>query len=358
MPSPGIFITFQTLASTAIQRSEKGTLLILIRDAVANEGAKTYTLTRTSQIPSDLSDDNKAYIERAFIGYENMPNKILLHVDAAESEDLSVGLAWARTQKFDYLCGPPTLTSEESKAIVSFIKDERANDNIYKAVLPNEAADSEGIVNFTASGIEVGEKIYTTAEYCSRIAGIIAGTPMRMAGTYAPLPEVNDIVRLDKAAQDAAIDAGQFIAIHDGVKVKMSRAVNSFQTTTTTKGDVFKKIKIVEILDMIQYDIRTTISDDYIGKFANSYDNKMVLITAIKNYLGQLEKEELLKVGSSVVEIDIDAQTNYLIEHSIDVSSMSEQEIKEANTGSEVFIKMTISPLDAIEDVTIAVTVS
>ena len=37
----------------------------------------------------------------------------------------------------------------------------------------------------------------------------------------------------------------------------------------------------------------------------------------------------------------------------IDTAEMSEKEIKEANTGSHVFLKGTISILDAIEDVDI-----
>lgn len=356
MPRPQIFITFQTLASTAIKRSDKGTLLLLLRDAKA-EVQGTHVITRTSQIPEGISEDNKTYIERAFEGYETSPKKIILHIDTAESEDLSAGIAFARTQDFDYLCAPPDVTPEECTAIISMVKDERANNHKVKAVLPNQAADHEGIVNFTGDGIKVGEKTFNTAQYCSRIAGIIAGTPMKMSCTYAPLPEAQDITRLTDMEGDTAVDAGKLILEHDGVKVKLSRAVNSLTSLTITKGKQFQKIKIVELLDMIFKDIRQTVTDQYIGKFANSYDNKMILVTAIKNYLQLMERDGLIREGSSVVEIDLDAQTKYLIENSVDVSEMSEQQIKEANTGSSVFIKVSISPLDAIEDVFIPFTI-
>lgn len=352
MPKPQIFISFQTLASTAIKRSEKGTLLILLRDATEKVQG-THILTRVSDIPDGISEDNKNYIERAFIGYETAPKKIILHIDTAESEDLSAGIAFAKTEDFDYLCCPPNVTPEECTAVISFIKDERDNNHKVKAVLPNQSADYEGIINFTGDGIKVGKKTFTTAEYCSRIAGIIAGTPMKMSCTYAPLSEVEDITRLSDKDGNEAVDAGKLILEHDGVKVKLSRAVNSLTTVTGTKGKQFQKIKIIELFDMVFKDIRQTIQDSYIGRFANSYDNKLILITAIKTYLQQLERDELIKSGSSVVEIDIDAQADYLAKNDIDTSDMSEQEIKQANTGTYVFIKASFIPLDAIEDVSI-----
>ena len=49
----------------------------------------------------------------------------------------------------------------------------------------------------------------------------------------------------------------------------------------------------------------------------------------------------------------IPKQKQYLESIGVDTSEMDEQAIKEANTGSHVFLKGTISILDAIEDVDI-----
>ena len=62
-----------------------------------------------------------------------------------------------------------------------------------KAVLPNIAADHEGIINFTTGDIVVGDKTYTAGQYCSRIAGILAGTPLNVSSTYFVLSEVDDV---------------------------------------------------------------------------------------------------------------------------------------------------------------------
>ncbi len=75
---------------------------------------------------------------------------------------------------------------------------------------------------------------------------------------------------------------------------------------------------------------------------------------AIKEYLEELEKEELIEVGS-LVDIDIEAQKQYLKSKNIDISNMKEQEIREANTGSKVFLKAKIKMLDAMEDIDLSI---
>jgi hypothetical protein len=119
----------------------------------------------------------------------------------------------------------------------------------------------------------------------------------------------------------------------------------------------FKKIKIVEAVDMMNSDIRTTAQDSYIGKYANSYDNKCLLVTAVKGYLRRLESDGVLETETSSVEIDIEAQENYLISIGTDTSGMKEQEIKEANTGDKVYLMATVTILDAIEDIDLAITI-
>lgn len=55
--------------------------------------------------------------------------------------------------------------------------------------------------------------------------------------------------------------------------------------------------------------------------------------------------------GQNRAEIDLDAQKAYLKSQGIDISTMKDQEIKESNTGSQVFVKGQVVILDAIEDI-------
>lgn len=353
---PTLTVAFKQRASTAAARSQKGIVALIIRDAAAAAKDLQYTLTFAAQIPASLGTANQAAIRRVFTGGVNPPRKVLVYVMDAEDAIAanSAVLTWLATQKFDYLAGPDDLTADEAGVIKTWLTSQRGDYRaVYKAVLPNLAADSEAIVNFTGSGILVGGTTFDAAGYCGRIAGLIAGTPMTQSITYAALPEVEDIDRMTSLAMDTAVGKGQLVLYHDGEKVKCGRGVNSL-TTVTGKSDIWKKIKIVELLDMVQQDIRLTIQDNYIGRLPNTYDNKLQLVTAISVYLQGLAKDGLI-ADDFTCGIDVDAQDAWLQEQGTPTVDMSEQEIKEANTGTHVFLTIYINPIDAMEDVAVSI---
>lgn len=350
MGQPNINITFSTLARTLFQRGTKGTIAMILKDS-AGEGE--YTIFSGEDIPEEISADSKAAIERALIGNEFPPDKILLKVLGMEGE-ISDGLDWAELQTFDYLVGPLDITTPDTTTVVDWIKEQRTAGRKSKAILPDTVADYEGIVNFSATNIKVASGTLTAAQYCSRIAGILAGTSFEQSATYVTLPEVLDAGRLTKAQADAAEEAGKFVILYDGQKFKTGRAVNSLTTTAQGKGDAFKKIKIVEVMDLIKQDITLTTEDYYVGKYPNSYDSRCLLISAIKGYLDSLAADQILGPGP-VVEIDIDANRKWLTENGFPVAEMSDQEIKVANTGSIVNLKATIQILDVIEDINLPI---
>lgn len=218
----------------------------------------------------------------------------------------------------------------------------------FKAVLPNCAANSEGIINFATDNIKVGSKTYTTAEFCPRIAGILAGLSLNKSCTYYALPEVESITETE--TPDADVDNGKLILINDGTKIKIARGVNSLTTTTETKGEDFKKIKIIEAVDMIRDDIRKTFEDDFVGKVENSYDNKVIFIAAVNKYFSDLAGQGVLyDQFDNKAEVDIAATRAWLAEHK-DVSDWDDEKVKTANTGTNVFVKANIQIQDAIED--------
>ncbi len=371
---PTLTILFQQRAQTAIARSQKGVAALILRDALT--AGEAWSLTSTGQIPEKLGKVNQDAVRRVFKGGVNPPRKVLVYCLGAEdtleaapqaedgekpggTEESRPGsgaaaLRWLGTQKFDYLAGPADLSEAEAAVIKEWIIKKREDDHvIFKAVLPGCAANNEGVVNFTASGIQVGGDVFDAAAYCGRVAGLIAGTPMRQSVTYAALPEVEDIHRLTSLEEDEAVGRGELILTHDGEKVKFGRGVNSL-TTTTGRSPVWQKIKIVELLDLLQWDLRLAIQDNYIGKFQNSYDNKLLLITAVKLYLQALAKDQLIEEDFSC-DIDVEEQGAYLQRAGVATAEMTEQQIREANTGTYVFLALDIRPIDAIEDVRIRI---
>ncbi len=128
----------------------------------------------------------------------------------------------------------------------------------------------------------VGEKKYSVDEFTSRVAGLIAGTPLSQSVTYTKLIDVVDIPKMTKVDAESRVNKGELILIKEAGAIRIARGVNSLTELTEEKGEMFQKIKIVDTLDIIHSDIRKVIIDDYIGKVTNSYDNKCLLIVAIK----------------------------------------------------------------------------
>ena len=361
MGLPDIIIEFSKKAVTAIETGSLGIIGIILKDA-KNSGAMV--LRSVDEIPtgsSAFSESNTEYIERAFLG---TPSKIIIYTLPAEATDYTEAFKYFANQKVNYLVGAPDISSEQATAMATWVKGIRKS-TIHRpvAVLPNTTGDNRAVINFsvvnssTDNKIEVGEKQYTEAEYCSRIAGLLAGLDLKVSATYKPLTEVTAIPVASEEEVDTAIDAGKLVLYNDGERIVIARGVNSLTTVSEVDTEDLQKIKISAIQDLIETDIYSTINQSYIGNYSNSYDNKCLLITAIENYLRGLEATEggkgYLKADSSTVEVNVSAQKRYLESIGVDTSEMSEQDIKEANTGSKVFLKGTISILDAIEDVEI-----
>ncbi|MCI9570943.1 MAG: phage tail sheath protein [Lachnospiraceae bacterium] len=383
MGAPSIDISFIEKGITAITRGERGIVMLWVKDTIPAPAVNPTVVVTESDIPEGLSDVTVEQVKLAMIGYTNAPKKVLIYcmgiAEDAEAAAIEAGYKKAmeasETIRFDYLVIPTVETDGKGQDIATWIKSMRGNKRKkIKAVLPNVAADNEGVINFTTEKsiktetvtAEDGTKttvdiVYTAEQYCARIAGLIAGTPMTIACTYAPLPELSDCTRLTD--NDTPVDKGELIIFYDGEKVKVVRGVNSFITTIDGKGESFKKIKIVEAMDMINDDIVKTAQDSYLGKYANTYSNKCLLITAISGYFAQLKRDDI--VSSYSVGLDAEAIRIYLKGRGLqatldngevkDVDDCSDEEVITADTGASVFLTGNVKILDAIEDITMPI---
>ena len=206
---PSIIVAFKEKGITAIKRSMRGIAVLILKENksnVAKLAGSPYTIYTTTDVPEDLSDFNKNQIELCLMGYQTAPKKIFVYViekpaaaiseaegaqqEASTAANYKPVLLDLENKRWDYLV-IPEIEDNETTTIATWIKGMRTTkDKMVKAVLPHEPADAEGVVNFTNDLIKTKAATFTTAEYCSRIAGIITGTPMTIACTFAPLPEV------------------------------------------------------------------------------------------------------------------------------------------------------------------------
>ena len=345
MGLPTINIEFSGKAVSAVKRSAMGIVALILKDDTKTFDSIEYKSV-DEVLSTDWSADNLDIIQKTFLG---TPAKIIIERIATTATDLNAALTRLKVKKFNYLAVPDALTTEVT-SLVTWIKGERTNSKrTVKAVVANNAADDEGIINFTTEGIVVGDKTYTAVEYTARIAGILAGLPFTRSSTYYVLNEVEAITV--KADPNTNIDAGELILVNDGEKIKIGRGVNSLTTTTISKTGDFKKIKIVEVMDMVKDDIRDTFNNSYIGKVPNTYDNQVLFFTSINAYYKGLANDEILDPNyNNKAGVDVEAQRLAWESIGTDTTDWDEQKVKDMAFKSNVFASSNIKIVDATED--------
>ncbi len=362
---PQIIINFRTKGTTAIKRSARGIVAMILHNETKDE-IHNYTIRDVSDIPdTGLTDENVDLIKKCLLG---TPLRILVYtlpntnVDGATKTQANV-LKMLTNIKWNWLCAPTT-SVQEQQDLASWIKAQRSNKHkIFKAVLSGQDADNEGIVNFCTNDIKVqtdtdssGNPVYTTytaLQYTARIAGILAGLALDRSATYFKLTEVESVEVYEDI--DTLIDQGELLLIdeQDGDGVKIARACNSLTTFTTDKGEEFRKIKIIEGIDMVTDDIRDTFKKYYVGKVINDYNHKMLFISAILVYFSEIKGNVLNADAPNTVDINTTWQSNYAKLHGDDPTTMSVMEIRQYNTGDTLALVGDIRFVDAMENLKI-----
>lgn len=390
---PKVQIDFKNKSTTAIARSARGIVVMILKNE-ETDTMKSYKIADITDIPeTGITDKNVDLIKKCLLG---TPLRILVYtipLDTIEEATFNQNtvLKEITNIKWNYICAP-TATNQEQEDLASWIKTQRNNKKkTFKAVLAHQEADDKGIINFCTENIQVAnpnytetdsEEIayvddaytdvsviadgqskseepefitYTAIEYTARIAGILAGLSLDRSATYYQLTEVESVETYEDI--DSLIDKGQLLLIDEGEGdgVKIARACNSLTTFTTDVGQDFRFIKIVECIDMIQDDIRDTFKSDYAGKVINDYNHKMLFISAIMVYFSGLKGNVLdnSPTAQNTVDIDEEQQKNYAILKGEDVENMTVQQIREYNTGTNVYLTGRITPVNAMEDLTI-----
>ncbi|MDO5096502.1 MAG: phage tail sheath C-terminal domain-containing protein [Peptostreptococcaceae bacterium] len=343
---PSIQIEFKSKGLTAIGRSERGRVVLLLKDSTQ----KTTPIVHRSLADVDETKNYTAksidYIRLAFRGN---PNRVTTYV--VTDETLGEVLKKLQNIQFDYLAMPEA-SEEQNETIASWIKMQRKNDKIYKFVAWNHEADHEGVINFASDKIATKNKEYKGQEFTARIAGILAGMSLQQSATFHELKEVESVEQIENL--DDVIKQGKLVLFNDVETIRLARAVNSLTTLNAEKGEDFCKIKIVEAMDLVKNDIRSTFYNHYVGKVQNSYDNKQLFLANINRvYFPEIAGDILESSFDNRVELDLEAQKKYAITKGEDVDAMTEMEIKQYPTGSKVMITGKIKFLDAMEDLSI-----
>ncbi|MCM1338796.1 MAG: hypothetical protein NC191_03905 [Muribaculaceae bacterium] len=343
---PKFNIDFKELAVLAIQRQQRGSVIMILDDDTTENDKITY---------GGLGDVNKAdytqaNYDRLTLAFLGNPSKVIVIKTEENFNDM--------LKKLDYfdnytLCYPEG-KAEHFTAIQNYIKKVRGKNNYSRAVLGSAMSpDAEYIINFATDNIKAnvnGEvKTFTSGDYTCRVAGALSGLAPSRSLTYFELPEIVDCPL--SADADADVKAGKLVVLHQDGSFKFGRAVNSLITLTDGITEAFQKIRVVDIMDMIANDIVTTFRTGYVGKYTNNFTNKNRFVGAVNSYLYDLAAEGLLESeNDNAVQISYEKTKSYLNGKGVDTTNMSYMDIIKSNTGSRVLLDGVCSPTDAMED--------
>lgn len=349
---PKVKISFESMGLSAIQRSERGIVLLLLK-ADSGDEAKEYQFTSLIDLPKEkaFSEDIEKLIKLAF---EAHPHKLIVELYNEDTRPLEDVLKKMAMMKFNYYSAP-NADAEDVAKILSWHKlNVTEKDKTFKFVAYNEEADDETVINWAVNDLVYDDKSYTGQEFTALVSSQLASLPLTRSFTYFSWGKISQADLPFSEDEDEAVNQGKLFLTYDGEKYKIARGVNSLTTYSEDKGEDFSKIRIVEAMHLIKDDIRETWEDNYAGKILNKYENKQQFIALVNQvYFKELEDAVLDSEGNSHVDIDLEANRAYAIQRGAKVEDMTEMQIKTYNTGSNVFLAGTVSLLDAMEDLTI-----
>ena len=165
---------FSGKAVSAIERSARGIVAIILTDGT--EGGKELNIyKKVDEVDfENWTEKNYNFLKLVFAG---APSKVIAIRRAENAEGYNAQLKKLKDLKWNYLT-IPGLESADVTTISAWIKQYRNDERkTFKAVLAHCAGDHEGIINLTTENISstITDAKHTAAEYCARIAGVLAG---------------------------------------------------------------------------------------------------------------------------------------------------------------------------------------
>lgn len=348
--SPNLNIAFRTLATTAIQRSERGIVCLILQDTKATE--KWYTLKTISDVETAKWDtDSIKYINLA-MHYGAF--KVLIRV-VQSGEDTSKVLKDLEMRRFNWLAYPQALETED-QMVVNWVKQQFGNTGTigktikYVSSYANNT-DHVAIVELANGGTY--KSIYgdfTAQEYTAAIAGLIAGMPLnRSADNYT----MSDL----KEVEDYEPKLGKFSLYTDEDVVKVNYGINSKTSFDSTWKKDTRKIKVVEGMCFIADDIRDTFKEYWLGKYINDYDNKMNFCSNVtKVYFKEMSPNVLNGDYDNKIEIDIEAQKKVITLDGLETDGMTDLEILQYPTGDDVYLTGDVRFADTMASLSLIMT--
>lgn len=358
---PNIDIVFKQKAVTAVQRSERGVLCVIVKDTQQETGIKKFVYKRLADITkTDYTTANYDALKRAF---DVAVNKVYV-LRCSEASELSDIVKELDKVKFNYVCtNVKALQQELANQVVQYNKDNQGHKCVCVAS-ELTTADSKYVINLKGSGGTLKDGTSVKAEdYLIRIASTLCNLPMNRSLTYYVF---EDLASWDDTYLTAETPIGKWISdgwltlINDDDEVKCGRAINSLHTFTSTDTEDMSYIIIVEAMNLIIEDIYTTFKDYYVGKYKNTLSNQRLFITSVNAYFRQLMREEVLdNAYDNHSYIDIESQRLAWLEiGKTEAEDWDDNKVQEMSFRTTVFLAGDAKISNAMEDLSFTISLA
>ena len=353
MGRPTIDIIFKQLAVSAVERSARGIVALIIKD----DTDKTFK-TKEYKLATDIETAlfTTANVQAITDCFSGTPAKVIVVRVDATGGTIADALTIAAGLKFNWI-GAVSSTQADHDAIATWIKAQDVLKKTFKAVTYKAISpDSKRVVNLVNDKVTFadtrGQK--TGDSYVPTLLGILAGLSLNRSATYYKCTTLTSVI--EPADIDASINLGNLVLFNDSNYVKIAAAVTSLVTITSSNTADMQQITTIEEMDIITGDISTTFADNWVGNYKNKYDNQVLLISAIKSYFKTLEDEQVLDNGyANTLDIDVAAQKLAWQATGKDVSAWTDLQTKHNTFRRSVFLLGDIKLLGAVENLSFAI---
>jgi hypothetical protein len=304
---PGLYVNFVEAAATQIRGGARGIVAIPLKTYGPNATAKTFYTVETEKDAADLFGSSN--IQSIKLALKGGAKEVLVYTMPANptADDYTDMRNEFEARPFNVFVYDGEVSDTERTNTKTWVTTNRNEGKHFMFVTGGSETDDQDptvgnarsttlnddyIVNLITGGTVDGVS-YSSGEYAAYIAGLIAGTPINRSITYAqvPLDDVNK--RLRNSEIRTALEAGSLVLVNDGEKVKVEQGL-------ATSG---AKIRAVRARQAIATDIAKTARDNYIGRLNNNEDGQAALISAIKAYLEELERNNVLTAPQVMLDL-------------------------------------------------------
>jgi hypothetical protein len=290
---PGAYINFQTNAPLSIATGSRGTVALLQEMSTGTVG-DMYTITATdvSEWPSAATSEDKFLTGEAL---KNAKTVIVYNLGTEHtSAVITAALIALKTVHFDTLCYPydAETYSANQAAIATWVGIMRNDEGVkIQAVMADMVGNSEGIINVAQGVILSDSTVLSNAQTTAWVAGATAGAAVNQSNTGAQYIGAIDVSpRMTRSQMETAVTAGKFIfKVDTAQNVTVVDDINSLTTYTATKGKMFRKNRVMRVLDGIDGDISTVWESNFNGKISNTVDGRSRFRAMLIEYFNTIQ---------------------------------------------------------------------